>query len=69
MKINEETVWLEMGPIVRETNKAELRYVEDLEEEIWVPKSQIRVRSPKGNVEVTRWWAAKYALCEEHRKG
>lgn len=64
MKTNDETVWLDVGPIERESDKAELRQVEGEAAE-WIPKSQIKARSPRGRIEVTRWWAAQRGYVDE----
>jgi len=57
-------IWIDVGPLVRETDKAELRETDV--GEVWIPKSAICATNLLcGRIEVKRWWAEQVGLADE----
>lgn len=53
---------LHFDEIRAETDDAYLIYIEDEELEVWLPKSQIRMREEKSKIYLPEWLAKKHGL-------
>lgn len=62
----EEVVTLTGWELVRETDKAWLLYFEEVNEEIFIPKSMLLAGDPEADsdLEIPRWLAEKKGLTE-----